>query len=127
VVMQGAKCILNKPKLSSDFLKLGSEALVTVVVLLVSFNFRDDGPVVKVMGGFVEGMKVGGKEEVDSVGLFIMVLANKKTDPSIRVKFDPLGVGIVSLTNGNLGRDSPTVVLVTNRSDGKLKLSISLA
>jgi hypothetical protein len=56
-----------------------------------------------------------------------VVLADKEADLAIGVKLDPLGIGIVSLVDGDLGHDSPIVVLVTNRSDGKLKVLISLA
>jgi hypothetical protein len=144
-VAQGSKCIFNKPKLSSDLLKLGSEALVAVIIALVVFDLGDGGPVVKVMCGLVKGM-VGGCgaseevvepwghglgdffiEVVGGEGLFIVVLANKEANLSIGMEFDPLSVGIVSLANRNLGIDLPIVVLITNGSKGKLKLSISLS
>jgi hypothetical protein len=58
-VAQGAKHILNKPKLSSNFLKLGSKVSAAVVIAAVSLDLGDDSPVIEVMGSFVEGV-VGG-------------------------------------------------------------------
>jgi hypothetical protein len=56
VVAQGLKGVLNKPKLSSDFLKLGSKVVVAVIIVLVVLDFGDGGPVVKVVSGFEKGM-----------------------------------------------------------------------
>jgi hypothetical protein len=55
-----------------------------------------------------------------------VVLADKEADLAIGVELDPLGIGVVSLIDGDLGHDSPIVVLITNRLDGKLKVPISL-
>jgi hypothetical protein len=150
VVASSSKHITDEPELSSDFLKLSSEVSVMVIIAPVAINFGDDGPVVEVVGGFAEGMKcgsgtseevmepgqhglgdffvevVGGENEVDSEGLLIMVLTNKEADAAVRVELDPLGIGIVTVSDRDLGRDSPIVVLVTNGSKGKLKFSVRL-
>jgi hypothetical protein len=125
--------------------------LSAVVIVVVALNFGDGGPIIKVVGSFAKGVVgggraseevkeqwghglsnffievVGGKEEVNSIGLLIVVLAHKKADMAIGVELDPLGLGVVSVTNGDLGGDSPSVVLITVGSDGKLKVPISLA
>jgi hypothetical protein len=51
----------------------------------------------------------------------------KEADSSIGTELNPLGIGIVSLADRDLGSDSPIVVLVTNGSKGKLKLQVSLS
>jgi hypothetical protein len=70
VVAQGHKSILDKPKLSSDFLKLSSEMAVVIIVASVPLNFRDGGPVIEVMSGFAEGVvgRCGASEEVKKPG-----------------------------------------------------------
>jgi hypothetical protein len=55
-----------------------------------------------------------------------MVLANKEVDLPIGVEFDLFGISVVSLTDRDLGSDSPIVVLVTNGLKGKLKVLVSL-
>jgi hypothetical protein len=54
MVVQGHKGIFDKLKLSSDFLKLSSEVLAAVIVVSVSLDLRDDGPVIEVMGSLAE-------------------------------------------------------------------------
>jgi hypothetical protein len=150
VVVYSHECIFNKSKLGLDFFQLGSKVAVVVVVVVVAINLRDDGPVAEIAGGFVEGMEgrsgtskevvepgghglgdlcievVRGEKEVNGVGLLVMVLACKEADTSIRAELDPLGIDVMPITDGNLGGDSPVVVLITNRSQGKLKLPTSL-
>jgi hypothetical protein len=55
-----------------------------------------------------------------------MVLASEEVDASIRAEFDPPGINIVSLSNWDLGCNLPIIVLVTNGSEGKLKLPVSM-
>jgi hypothetical protein len=112
-------------------------------------DFGDGGPVIKVMGSFAEGMigrgrtleevkepwghglgnffveVIGGEEEVNHIGFLVVVLTDKEADMTVRAELDPLGFSIVSVTDGDLGRDLSSIVLVTVGSDGKLKLSIS--
>jgi hypothetical protein len=49
-----AKGILNKPKLSLDLLKLGSETLMAIVIAAVVLNLRDGGPVIEVVDCLAE-------------------------------------------------------------------------
>jgi hypothetical protein len=68
---------------------------------------------------------VGVKEEVNNIRLLIMILFCEE-DTAIEAKLDPLGINVISVSDGDLGSDSPIVVLVTNGLKGKLKLPISL-
>ena len=86
MVAQGHKSILDKPKLSSDFLKLSSEMAVVIIVASVPLNFRDGGPVIEVMSGFAKGM-IGGCRASKEVGepwghglsdLFVEVVRSKE-------------------------------------------------
>jgi hypothetical protein len=69
---------------------------------------------------------VGVKEEVDSIWLFIMILSGEEEDTTVGVTLDPLGIDVISISNRDLGCNSPIVVLKTNGLQGKPKLPISL-
>jgi hypothetical protein len=55
-----------------------------------------------------------------------VVLVNKEADLTIGAEFDPLGIGVVSIADRDLGSDLSGVIFITMGSEGKLKLLISL-
>jgi hypothetical protein len=100
---------------------------VPVIITAIAFDLGDKGPIIKIVSSFVEGVIgrcgslkqveklwwhgfgcflisiIRGEGEVDSEGVLIVVLANKKVDMPIGAKFDPLGISIVAISNGDLG------------------------
>jgi hypothetical protein len=55
-----------------------------------------------------------------------MILSGEEEDTTVGVMLDPLGIDVISISNRDLGCNSPIVVLKTNGLQGKPKLPISL-
>src|SRR6267142_109864 len=67
------------------------------------------------------------EEEVGGVGLLVEVLPDKEVDTAIVALLDPLGVGVVSSADGDLGGDAPVVVLIPHGMEQELEATVSLA
>jgi len=67
------------------------------------------------------------EEEVGGVGLFVEVLPDEEVDTAVVVLLDPLGVGVISSADGDLGGDTPIVVLIPDGTEQELEATVSLA
>jgi len=66
--------------------------------------------------------------EVGGVGLFVEVLPDEEVDAAVVALLDPLGVGIISPSDGDLSGDTPVVVLVSDGTERELlEDAVSLA
>jgi len=66
--------------------------------------------------------------EIGGVGLFVEVLPDKEVDAAVVELLDPLGVGVISSPDGDLGGDAPIVVLVSDGTERELlEDAVSLA
>src|SRR6267142_2282954 len=94
-VTGGGDGVIDEHELSLDLCKLVSEASAVVVVSAVALDLCDGVPVVE-------------------------VLPNKEVDAAVVALLDPLGVGVVSSPDGDLGGNMPIVVLVPNGTKREL-------
>jgi len=69
----------------------------------------------------------GGNIEVGGVGLFVEVLPDEEADAAVIALLDPLGVGVVSSADGDLGGDTPIVVLIADGTEWEFEAMVSLA
>jgi|SRR6267142_2479215 len=67
------------------------------------------------------------EEEVSGVGLLVEVLPDKEVDMAVVALLDPLGVGVVSSADGDLGGNVPIVVLIPDGTEWEFEATVSLA
>jgi len=65
--------------------------------------------------------------EVGGVSLLVEVLPDEEVDASVIALLDPLGVGVVSSTDGDLSGDAPVIVLIADGTEWELELAVNLA
>jgi len=66
--------------------------------------------------------------EVGGVGLLIEVLPDEEVDAAVVALLDPLGVGVISSPDGDLGGNTPVVVLIPDGMERELlEDTVSLA